>query len=111
MKSLFATLLLLTSSLVSAECTQPALPEIPDGLEANLATMVEGQQAVKTFMAESDTYLDCLYTAAEAAAETDTDTEEQVEARNQKHDSWVDEMELVAEEFNLELRSYKQKNQ
>ena len=109
MKSLFATLLLLTSSLVSAECTQPALPEIPDGLEVDLATMVEGQQAVKTFMAESDTYLDCLYTAAEAAAETDT--EEQVEARNQKHDSWVDEMELVAEEFNHELRSYKQKNQ
>ena len=109
MKSLFATLLLLTSSLVSAECTQPALPEIPDGLEVDLATMVEGQQAVKTFMAESDTYLDCLYTAAEAAAETDT--KEQVEARNQKHDSWVDEMELVAEEFNLELRSYKQKNQ
>ena len=109
MKSLFATLLLLTSSLVSAECTQPALPEIPDGLEVDLATMVEGQQAVKTFMAESDTYLDCLYTAAEAAAETDT--KEQVEARNQKHDSWVDEMELVAEEFNHELRSYKQKNQ
>ncbi|MCY4427644.1 MAG: hypothetical protein OXC05_11540 [Halieaceae bacterium] len=109
MKSLFATLLLLTSSLVVAECTQPALPEIPDGLEADLATMVEGQQAVKAFMAESDTYLDCLYTAAEAAAETDT--EEQVEARNQQHDSWVDEMELVAEEFNQELRSYKEKNQ
>ncbi len=109
MKFLFAAFLLFTSSQVYADCSQPETPSIPNGLEADLDTMVQGQQAVKAYISESEIYLDCLNAAADAAAETDTD--EQRVARNEEHDAWVDAMENVANSFNQELRNYRENNQ
>ncbi len=108
MKSLVAASLLLGSSMVVAECTRPDVPTIPKGSEADLAAMVEGQKAVKTYVAASEAYLDCLN--KEGAEMANTDTDEQKQARIDEHNSSVDSMEAIAASFNDEIREYKAKN-
>ncbi len=59
MKLVLMTFLLAFSSLSLAECVRPPSPVLPDGEVAELATMVEGQKAVKAFVADGEAYL-CL---------------------------------------------------
>jgi len=107
MKLLLAAVLLLTSSMVFADCTRPAAPELPDGGTSDLQAMVEGQKAVKAYVSGTEAYLDCLTAeGAEAGAEADP---EEVAARVEMHNAAVDEMEVVASEFNEEIREYKAK--
>ncbi len=108
MKSLFAFLALLLTTQAYAECVRPEAPVIPDGSTADLATMVEGQKAVKAYVADSEAYLDCLNKEGEASMETESDEEKM--ARIEEHNSSVDSMEAVANEFNEEIREYKEQN-
>jgi hypothetical protein len=105
MKFVLTTALLLTSSLAIAECTRPAVPELPDGATADMPAMAEGQKAVKAYVAGTDAYLDCLAAdAAEAGGKADPDAEL---ARIEEHNVAVDEMDAVAARFNEEIREYK----
>jgi hypothetical protein len=105
MKFVLTTALLLISSLAIAECERPTAPELPDGATADMPTMVEGQKAVKVYVAGTEAYLDCLVAqAAEAGGEADPDAEL---ARIDKHNAAVDEMDAVAAKFNEEIREYK----
>jgi hypothetical protein len=109
MKTLLAMLLLSASSQVFSECSRPQPPVIPDGGEADLAAMVEGQKGVKAFVAVSEEYLKCLTVEGEAAAETEN--EEQKSARIDEYNSSVDAQEAIASKFNAEIREYKENNQ
>ncbi len=109
MKTVLATLFLLVTTQVSAECSRPDTPVVPDGAEADLAEMVEGQKAVKAYVAASEEYLLCLTAEGEVVEETETD-EEKME-RIDEYNSSVDEQEVVAGEFNAEIREYKEHNQ
>ena len=105
MKFVLTSALLLSSSLAIAECERPMAPELPDGATADLPTMVEGQKAVKTYVAGAEAYLDCLVEKEEeAGGEADPDAEL---ARIDKHNAAVDEMDAVAAKFNEEIRAYK----
>ena len=107
---LFASLILVFfTQLAFAECSKPTAPTLPDGSTSDLETMVEGQKAVKAYVAETEAYLACLTEEGEAAAETET-TEQQL-ARVEMHNKAVDEMEAIAGEFNEEIREYKSKSQ
>ena len=104
--------LLLTSSLAAAECVQPNAPELPDGSTSDLATMVEGQKAVKAYVEATegeDGYLACLTAEGEAAGEEE-DPEAQM-ARVEKYNAAVGAMEEVANAFNEEIREFKAKSE
>lgn len=107
MKLFFSAILLMASSMSLAECERPAAPELPDGDTSDMQAMVDGQKAVKAYVAGTEAYLDCL-----TAEDTQAGAEENPEAaaaRIEVHNAAVDEMEQVAAEFNEEIREYKEK--
>ncbi len=109
MKFAVTVLLLAFSSIVAAECDRPDAPELPDGAVSDLATMVEGQKAVKAYVSETEAYLACL--SAEDEAVAGEISEEEMAARVAMHNAAVDDMEAVAARFNEEIREYKAKAQ
>ena len=109
MKLIASLILIFATQLAYAACDRPTAPDLPDGASSDLETMVEGQKAVKTYVAATEEYLACLTAEGEAAAEAET-PEEQV-ARIERHNAAVDEMEAVAGQFNEEIREYKAKSQ
>ena len=111
---LIASLVLLVSTAFAAnvalaDCDLPTAPDLPDGETSDLETMVEGQKAVKAYVASTEAYLDCLNQEGEVAAEEETP--EQQLARIEAHNKAVDDMEAVAATFNEEIREYKAKGQ
>jgi hypothetical protein len=108
MKLIVSLLLLFSAQFALAECSRPTAPQIPDGETSDLEAMVEGQKAVKAYVAETEAYLDCLNAEGEAVAETETP--EQQLARIERHNAAVDEMEAVAGQFNEEISAYKAKS-
>ena len=78
------------SGAAYADCPRPSAPEIPDPNSAVTAQMVKAQKEVKAFIADAESYLKCV-------------------RRPSEHDSMVDEMESVANNFNQSIRAYKEK--
>ncbi len=109
MKLIIGLFFLLATNLVLAECARPTAPQLPDGGSSDLETMVEGQKAVKAYVAETEAYLDCLNEEGAAAAEEETPEEQH--ARIELHNQAVDDMDAVAAAFNEEIREYKAKSQ
>lgn len=109
-------LALSTTASFADDCTAPAAPALPDGATATLEEMLAGQQAVKEYQAANTEYRSCLepkVTAAQTAAAGDSPGPEVVEALqklNEDYNASVSEEEKVAEEFNTELRQYKEAN-
>ncbi len=108
MKFFLSLILLMSWSLVAAECMRPEAPELPDGETSDLAAMVEGQKSVKTYVASTEAYLDCLTAEGDAAVE---EPSEASMARIDEHNKAVDDMDAIANEFNEEIREYKGKAQ
>jgi len=95
-------------------CDYPQRVDMPNGTTATKDEMIAGQKDVKKYMATMDTYLACIE-AEEAQAvielgEIDEETSRQREEMfNKKYNAAVEEMNLVAEEFNIQVRAYKAK--
>lgn len=89
------------------DCETPETPQIPDGDVAPLEEMVEGQTAVREFMAQSESYLDCL---SDIIDSEDLDDEQQAGAVRE-HNRMVTVMEQLAEDFNTEVRSFREREQ
>ncbi len=96
---------LLFSTLSHADCSRPDAPAIPDGSKATKEQMIEGQQAVKAYMAGTNQYLECLTQQSKDSAETDTDETKAV--RLQSYNAAVTDMEEVAASFNGEIKKWK----
>lgn len=93
-------------------CDYPErLNELPDGDTATRDEMVAGKKAVQAYLGNMEDYLSCIE-AEEAQAiialgDVDDDTKKQrTELFNKKYNAAVEEMNLVAEEFNIQLRAY-----
>ena len=88
---------------------------MPDGATASKDEMIAGQRGVKDYMALMETYLSCIE-AEEAAAILELGDIDEPAKRlradmfNKKYNAAVEEMNLVAEEFNLQVRAYRQRN-
>jgi hypothetical protein len=96
-------------------CDYPARVDMPDGVTASKETMIAGQKDVKAYMAAMDDYLSCIESEEAAAVlslgEIDEDTKRQREEMfNKKYNAAVEQMNLVAEEFNVQVRAYKDVN-
>jgi hypothetical protein len=93
-------------------CDYPQRVDMPDGATASKDEMIAGQKGVKSYMTNMESYLACIE-AEEAQAvielgEIDEDTSRQrAEMFNKKYNAAVEEMNLVAEEFNIQVRAYK----
>ena len=96
-------------------CDYPARVDMPDGVTASKEAMIAGQKAVKAYMDSMDQYLYCIESEEAAAVfelgEIDEDTKRQREEMfNKKYNAAVEQMNLVAEEFNVQVRAYKDVN-
>ena len=111
MKYLLTAICLLGSSLAFAECNAPVEPVMPDGAVADLATMVEGQKAVKAYVTSVEgEYLPCLEAETAAATLADEDGAEDLAAKRAAvYNAAVDKVTSVGEAFNAEIREYKAK--
>ncbi len=108
---LSAGLLLLATSLAFA-CDYPQRAKVPDGNTATKEEMIEGQKAVKAYMAAMEDYLACIEAEEKAdVAEMEEPEPELLAQRadmlNKKYNAAVEEMEIVAAQFNEEVRAYK----
>mgnify|MGYP001549059851 FL=1 len=114
-KILFAATLLLSTSAALA-CDYPHRADVPDGTTATKEQMIEGQRGVKAYMSAMEEYLSCIETAEQETVAGSDDIDEatkqqRIEMYNKKYNAAVDEMNLVAEEFNLHVRAYKERSQ
>ena len=114
-KILFAAALCLSTSAALA-CDYPHRADVPDGTTATKEQMIEGQRGVRAYMSAMEEYLSCIETAEQetiaGADGIDEATKQQrIEMYNKKYNAAVDEMNLVAEEFNVQVRAYKERNQ
>ena len=93
-------------------CDYPErLDDIPSGDSATRDEMVEGKKAVQAYLAEMEAYLSCIEAEeAQAVIALGSAPEEIKQQRtdmfNKKYNAAVEEMNLVAEEFNIQLRAF-----
>ena len=114
MKSAVSVAILLLAQGALA-CDYPKRVDMPDGATAGKEAMIAGQTDVKTYMAAMDEYLSCIEseeaTAVLSLGDIDEDSKRQrAEMFNKKYNAAVEQMNLVAEEFNIQVRAYKDVN-
>lgn len=116
MKTVILTLSLLLASTTALACDYPERAKIANGETATKEEMIESQKSVKAYMAAMETYLSCIDDEEKAArAELDQLDPDTLAAREEsltkKHNAAVEEMQIVADEFNVQVRAYKARSQ
>lgn len=113
MKILISLMMVLAAPLTLA-CDYPHRVDVPDGTTATKDEMIAGQRAIKSYMSAMDEYLSCIEAAEQetiATDEADTSGKQQrIEMYNKKYNAAVDEMNLLAEQFNVQVRAYKERS-
>ena len=95
------------SSVSQANCNPAKSPELVDGTTASLEQLVDNQKAVKTYMGEANSYLECLDLEEANAIATGSETEETKVVRDAFYNATVDQMNITAANFNTEIQNYK----
>ena len=104
---------------VQADCEAPDEPKLPDGANASMQDMLDGQESVKTFQSANMDYLKCLEAAFADAEQTAKNADDKKEAAKamatyaeavDAYNAAVAREESVAGEFNTEIREYKAAN-
>ena len=108
-----ASVLVLSTSLAIA-CDYPERPAIPDGTTASKDELLAAKDAIQAYMANVDTYLQCIESEETAAiAELDNPSPEELQRRddilNKKFDAANEEKVLLGEQFNQQIRVYNTK--
>lgn len=114
MKKLLESLTAVTALLLAAPllaCDYPERAQIPNGSTATRDEMIAGQQSVKAFITAMEEYLRCIEGAeADVKASEDIDDEEKasrVAALIKKYNAAVDDMNIVAAQYNDEVKAYR----
>ena len=113
-RMMLAMIALLLSPFAVA-CDYPQRASVPDGNTATKEEMIEGQRGVKAYIAAMEEYLACIESAEQetVAGKDDLDEEarqQRIEMFNKKYNAAVDEMNLVAAEFNIQVRAFKERD-
>ena len=108
--SIAAAILFFSSAAVA--CDYPARADITPGSSASKEEMLESQKAVKAYITAMETYLACLeQQEADAVAGLGELSEEEKATRDaaftKKYNAAVEQMEIIAAQFNEEVRAYK----
>lgn len=107
---------LLIAATASFACEYPNRVLIPNGNTATKEDMVEGQRAVKNYVAAMEVYLECIVEEEKQARDAIDDLQpeqeqEREEMLNKKYNAAVDEMERTAAQFNAEVQAYRAQSQ
>ena len=107
-----ASAILLLVTPIAFSCEYPQRVGVPDGTTASKEEMIAGQRGVKEYISAMDEYLACIEDAEQKTVagldKSDEDSKQQrIEMFNKKYNAAVEEMNLVAEEFNIQVRAYK----
>lgn len=81
-----------------ANCTLSEAPVVPDGKTASEADMVAAQQAIRSFVAETQEYLACVQNEGRGRSGGDW---------TRRYNEASSQMEKLATEFNRQLRAFK----
>ncbi len=87
-KKLVATAILISASSMALACDKPAVPALPDPATAVTPQMIKAKNDVKAFLSSAEAYLGCNIST-------------------KQHNTMVDEMKSVADDFNTIVRAYK----
>ncbi len=103
-------------SPLALACDYPQRASVPDGNTATKEQMIEGQRGVKAYIAAMEEYLACIESAEQETVAGNDDLEEDARQQriamlNKKYNAAVDEMNLVAAEFNIQVRAFKERDQ
>ena len=96
-------------------CDYPArVDNVPDGNSATRDEMIAGKKAVQAYIANMEEYLSCIEAeeaqAVIAMGDVDDETKRQRKSTfDKKYNAAVEDMNLVAEQFNVQLRAYNAK--
>ena len=109
-----STTLLLALTSAGLACDYPAKIDMPNGMTATKEDMLSGQRNVKKFVADMEVYLECIVAEekeSRSQAENLDPEEEQLreDLLNKKYNAAVDDMEIVAANFNAAVQSYKER--
>jgi peptidyl-prolyl cis-trans isomerase A (cyclophilin A) len=89
-----------------AHCPSADLPDLPEGRSASLEDMTAAQAAVRSYIASSEVYLDCLTEVIDRESLDDGQEVATVAAHNEV----IERMERIAEAFNRQLRAFRGRN-
>ncbi|MGH8246242.1 MAG: hypothetical protein ACREUU_07395 [Gammaproteobacteria bacterium] len=95
------------SGELAAKCAAPGRPEIPNGRTATEEEMLSAQKALKSYLADGDTYIGCVDALEQSLGEEPTDEQRSVVLIF--HNRMVDEMQATADLFNQAVRAFKGK--
>lgn len=93
------------AELDMAACEFPDVPEVPDGATASEQLMGEASAAIRAYVGDTQSGLDCLSEAEQTLGEEITD--EQKSQIVTAYNAGVDEMTALVENFNEQIRAYK----
>jgi len=114
-RAVVAAVFFLSAPAVLA-CDYPSRPaEIPDGSVASQDEMFVGVKAINAYQTAMQEDLDCIAADEKAAVTGMDDADDKAKQKratmfNKKYNAAVEEMTLVVEQFNVEIRAYKQRS-
>ena len=111
LSKLTASVVLILGAQSVFACDYPTRVMVPNGSTATKQEMLDGQNGVKSYVAEMEVYLECIVAEEKNARDVLGDLEpEQEQERedmvNKKYNAAVDEMERLAAQFNAEVQAY-----
>jgi hypothetical protein len=114
MKLLAICILVFLAPMVFA-CDYPAPPrELPDGTSADIEAMKVGVAKIAAYQEEMNEYLSCIEAEEVVAIQALADDEDAKKQRktmfDKKFNAAVDEQTRAVEQFNAEIRAYKERS-
>lgn len=105
---------ILATASAAAECVYPkAPPSAPNGNTATQEEMVAGMQTVRAYNETMTAYLKCLDDESKARILEAGDDQEKIKRiksmTTDRHDAAIDELNSRANDFNDQLKAFKQK--
>ena len=93
-------------------CDYPSKATLANGSTATKEEMIDSQKNVKTYVAAMEAYLECIVAEEKVTRAAIDDLQPEVEQQreemlNKKYNAAVEEMEIVAAQFNAEVQAYK----
>ncbi|MDC1436836.1 hypothetical protein N8303_06280 [Gammaproteobacteria bacterium] len=88
-----------------ANCTNPAVPIIPSDAGQDLDALLDAQDAVQAYMADSNTFIDCVNTIIERRA--DSAGASNINAWTDLINANVDAQESIGAAFNEQVQIYR----
>lgn len=104
---------MIVAAPLAQACDYPARPpKPPNGVTASNDEMVAGLKFISDYQSSMNEYLDCIEANEVVASDTQGDddsetTQQRQKMFNMKYDAAIDELTLVVEEFNVQIREYK----